>query len=207
VRAVRGKWQVAGPGGANPPVGAPSAACHWRSERRTSPAMPSTPLHGLAARHVPTYPNRPSRVLISRSSPSHARMRAYPSSRRPPLPPLGEHRAPADFLAHPRAPALPCEPQHLPEPRVDQTESTIRRSPSLSGRRRTAVVELTPPPLLQSPLPVWCLPWVTWKLPVQHVVEPRPFPHRRRASRGRAAAAPPPPLAGVLTGRSTAANQ
>jgi hypothetical protein len=36
-------WQVAGPGGANPPAGAPSASCHWPPERRTSPAMPSTP--------------------------------------------------------------------------------------------------------------------------------------------------------------------
>jgi hypothetical protein len=42
---------------------------------------------------------------------------------------------------------------------------------------------------------------------VQHVVEPRPFPHRRLASRVRAAAALPPPLAGALTGRSTATNR
>jgi hypothetical protein len=96
-RACR-PWQVAGPGGANPPADAPSAACHWPPERRTSPAMPSTPLRGLVARHVPT--NRPSRALISRSSPSLARMHACPSRRRPPLPPLGEHRAPLDFLAH-----------------------------------------------------------------------------------------------------------
>jgi hypothetical protein len=144
-------WQVAGPGGANPPAGASSAACHWPPERRTSPAMPSTPLCGLVARHVPTYPNRPSRALISRSSPSLARTRACPSRRRPLLPPLGEHRAPLDFLAHPRASALPCEPQHLPEPRVDQTESPTRRSPSLRGRRWTAAVEPAPPPLLQAP--------------------------------------------------------
>jgi hypothetical protein len=149
-RACR-PWQVAGPGGANPPVGAPSAVCHWPPERRTSPAMPSTPLRGLAARHVPAYPNRPSRALISRSSPSLARMRACPSRRRPPLPPLGEHRAPADFLAHSRAPALPCEPPHLPEPRVEQPESPIHRSPSLRGRRRTAAVELAPSLLLQAP--------------------------------------------------------
>jgi hypothetical protein len=99
-RACR-PWQVAGPSGANPPASAPSAACHWPPERRTSPAMPSPPLRGLVARHVPTYPNRPPRSLISRSSPSLARMRACPSRRRPPLPPLGEHRAPIDFLAHP----------------------------------------------------------------------------------------------------------
>jgi hypothetical protein len=42
---------------------------------------------------------------------------------------------------------------------------------------------------------------------VQHMVEPRPFPHRRRASRGRAAAVPPPPLAGVIPLRSTATNR
>jgi hypothetical protein len=40
------------------------------------------------------------------------------------------------------------------------------------------------------------LPKVTWKLPVQHVVEPSPFPHCRPSSHGRVAAAPPPPLAG-----------
>jgi hypothetical protein len=149
-RACR-PWQVAGPGGANPPAGVPSAACHWLPERRMSPAIPSTPLRGLVARHVPTYPNRPSRALISRSSPSLARMRACPSRRRLPLPPLGEHRAPLVFLAHSRASALSCEPQHLPEPRVDQTESPTHRSPSLRGRRRTAAVELAPPPLLQAP--------------------------------------------------------
>jgi hypothetical protein len=37
-------WQVAGPGGADPP-----AACHWPPERRTSPAMPSASLRGLLA--------------------------------------------------------------------------------------------------------------------------------------------------------------
>jgi hypothetical protein len=47
-RAYR-PWQVAGPGGADPPVGAPPAACHWPSERRTLPAMPSTSLRGLVA--------------------------------------------------------------------------------------------------------------------------------------------------------------
>jgi hypothetical protein len=38
--------------------------------------------------------------------------------------PLGEHRVPVDFLAHPRAPALPCEPQYLPELRVDRARSS-----------------------------------------------------------------------------------
>jgi hypothetical protein len=42
-------WQVAGPGGANPPAGAPPAAYHWPPERRTSPAMTSASLRGLAA--------------------------------------------------------------------------------------------------------------------------------------------------------------
>jgi hypothetical protein len=42
-------WQVAGPGGADPPAGAPPAACHWTPERRTLPAMPSASLHGLVA--------------------------------------------------------------------------------------------------------------------------------------------------------------
>jgi hypothetical protein len=42
-------WQVAVPGGADPPAGAPPAACHWPSERRTSPAMPSASLRVLVA--------------------------------------------------------------------------------------------------------------------------------------------------------------
>jgi hypothetical protein len=42
---------------------------------------------------------------------------------------------------------------------------------------------------------------------VQHIVEHRPFPHRRPSSRGHTAPAPPPPLAGDLTGRSTATNR
>jgi hypothetical protein len=133
------------------PSVAPSAACHWPPARRTSPAMPSPPLRGLAARHVPTYPNRPSRAHISRSSPSLVRMPACPSRRRPPLPPLGEHCTPLDFLTHQRASALPCALQHLPEPCVDHAEPPLRRSPSLRGRRRTAAVELAPPPLLQAP--------------------------------------------------------
>jgi hypothetical protein len=66
------------------------------------------------------------------------------------LSPLGEHRVPVDFLAHPRAPSLPCEPQYLPELRVDQAEPPFRRSRSLRGCRRTAAVELAPPPLLQA---------------------------------------------------------
>jgi hypothetical protein len=111
------------------------------------------------------------------------------------------------FLAHPRVSALPYVPQHLPELHVVQAEPPIRRSPSSRGCRWNAAVELAPPPLLQAPWHAWHLLWVTWKLPVQHVVEPRPFPHRHLASRGRVAAAPPPPLAGALTGRSTATNR
>jgi hypothetical protein len=42
-------WQMEGLGGANLPAGAPSAVCHWPPERRTSPAMTSTPLRGLVA--------------------------------------------------------------------------------------------------------------------------------------------------------------
>jgi hypothetical protein len=69
-------------------------------ERRTSSAMPSPPLRGLVARHVPAYHNRPSRVLISRSSPSLACMPACPSRRRPPLPPLGEPEPQPFLLNH-----------------------------------------------------------------------------------------------------------
>jgi hypothetical protein len=149
IRACR-PWQVAGPGGADPPAGAPSAACHWPPERRTSPAMPSTSLRGPVA---PARSYQPQPTFPCTYKPVLAVPRAHaflPSRRRPPLPPLGEHRVPVDFLAHPRAPALPCEPQYLPELLVDQAEPPFRRSPSLRGRRWTAAVELAPPPILQA---------------------------------------------------------
>jgi hypothetical protein len=47
-RACR-PWQVPRPGGADPPAGAPPAACHWPPERRASAAMPSASLRGLVA--------------------------------------------------------------------------------------------------------------------------------------------------------------
>jgi hypothetical protein len=200
-------WQVAGPGGANPPAGALSTACHWPLERRMSPAMPSTPLRGLVAparSYLPqlTFPCAYKSVL--------AAPRAHvflPSLRCPPLPPLGEHRAPVDFLAHPRAPALPCEPQHLLEPRVDQAEPPIRRSPSLRGHRRTAAVELAPPPLSKprglpgtfpgshgsSPCSTWLSPGPSLtavKLPAGAPLLLR----RRRRSPESSLVDPPPPI-------------
>jgi hypothetical protein len=54
-RACR-SWQVAGPGGADPPAGAPPAACHWPLERSTSPAMPSASLRVLVAPARPYLP-------------------------------------------------------------------------------------------------------------------------------------------------------
>jgi hypothetical protein len=143
-------WQVAGPRGADPPASAPSVACHWPPEWRTSPAMPSTSLRGLVA---PECSYLPQLTFTCAYKPVLAVPRAHaflPSRRRPPLPPLGEHRVPVDSLAHPRAQALPCGPQYLPELRVDQAEPPFRRSPSLRDRHRTAAVELTPPPILQA---------------------------------------------------------
>jgi hypothetical protein len=135
------------------------AATHTRAG-----APPSATGRSPAARRPPPWcPSRGScrhdaRVtllvkLLAYKNPSRftpcARLR-LPRRLRPPLPPLGEHHVPVDFLVHPRAPALPCESQHLPEPRVDQAKPPIRRSLSLRGRRRTATVELAPPPLLQA---------------------------------------------------------
>jgi hypothetical protein len=66
-RACR-PWQVAGPGGADLPAGAPSTACHWPPEQRTSSAMPSTSLPGLVAPArsylpQPTFPRTYKPVL------------------------------------------------------------------------------------------------------------------------------------------------
>jgi hypothetical protein len=113
-------------------------------------AMPSTPVRSLVAPArsylpQPTFPCAYKPVLVVPRAHSF-----LPRRRRPPLPPLREHRVPSDFLVHPKAPTLPCEPQYLPELRVDQAEPPFRRSPSLRGRRRTAAVELAPPPLLQA---------------------------------------------------------
>jgi hypothetical protein len=149
-RACR-PWQVAGPGGADPPAGAPPAACHWPPERRTLPAMPSASLHGLVAPTRSYLPQPTFPRAYEPSPPSLARTHPCLSRRRPPLPPLGEHRVPVIFLTHPRASALPCVPQHLPKLRFVQAEPPIRRSTSSRGRRRTAAVELAPPPFPQAP--------------------------------------------------------
>jgi hypothetical protein len=49
-------WQVAGPGGVDPPAGAPPVARHWPPERRMSPAMPSASLRVLVALAHPYLP-------------------------------------------------------------------------------------------------------------------------------------------------------
>jgi hypothetical protein len=49
-------WQVTGPGGIDPPAGAPPAARHWPPERRTSLAMPSASLRVLVAPACPYLP-------------------------------------------------------------------------------------------------------------------------------------------------------
>jgi hypothetical protein len=68
-------WQVAGPGGANPPTGAPPVARHWPPERRMSPAMPSASLRVQVAPARPYLPQPTSRALISQPSrPSRARV-------------------------------------------------------------------------------------------------------------------------------------
>jgi hypothetical protein len=62
-------WQVAGPGGADPPAGAPPVARHWPPERRTSPAMPSASLRVQVAPAHPYLPQPTSRALISQPRP------------------------------------------------------------------------------------------------------------------------------------------
>jgi hypothetical protein len=80
-RACR-PWQVAGPGGANPPAGAPPAACHWPPERRTSPAMPSASLRGLVA---PTRSYLPQPTFPRADKPVPAIPRAHAFLPEPPL--------------------------------------------------------------------------------------------------------------------------
>jgi hypothetical protein len=94
-------WQVAGPGGVDPPTGAPPVAHHWPPERRTSPAMPSASLRVLVAPAHPYLPQLTCRALISHPRPSLARTHFHPSRRRPPLPPLGVNPPPVAFLTHP----------------------------------------------------------------------------------------------------------
>jgi hypothetical protein len=200
-RACR-PWQVAGPGGANPPAGAPSTACHWPPEWRTSPTMPSAPLRGLAAQHVPTYLNRPPRALISRSTPSLARMRACPSRRRPPLPPLGEHLLQSiSSRTH--------EPQPFPvNHNTSPSHVLIKLSHPFAGVRASAAAA--------GPQPSSSL--------LRRFSKPRDLPGTFPGSHGSSPcstwlspgpsltavelpAGAPPPLAGVPTGRSTAANR
>jgi hypothetical protein len=67
-------WQVAGPGGADPPAGAPSAACHWPPERRTSPTMPSASLRDLVA---PAHSYLPQPTFLRAYKPVPAIPRAH----------------------------------------------------------------------------------------------------------------------------------
>jgi hypothetical protein len=74
-RACR-PWQVAGPGGVDPPAGAPPVARHWPPKRRTSPTMPSASLRVLVA---PTHPYLPQPTFPRAYKPAPAvpaRMRA-----------------------------------------------------------------------------------------------------------------------------------
>jgi hypothetical protein len=77
-RACR-PWQVAGPGGADPPAGAPPAA--WPLERRTSPAMPSFSLRVLVA---PTRSYLPQPTFLSAYKPAPAFPRAHAFPPEPP---------------------------------------------------------------------------------------------------------------------------
>jgi hypothetical protein len=94
-------WQVAGPGGADPPAGEPPVARHWPPERRTSPAMPSASLRVQVAPACPYLPQPTSPVLISQPRQSLARTRFHPSRRRPSLAPLGVNPLPIAILMHP----------------------------------------------------------------------------------------------------------
>jgi hypothetical protein len=72
---------------------------------------------------------------------------------------------------------------------------------------RAASGEPHSPLELQANQPFQDLHLVTWKLPVPHIVELRPYSHQNPSFRGRAAIAPPPPLAGGISGRASAANR
>jgi hypothetical protein len=62
-----------------------------------------------------------------------------PRRRRPPLPPLGEHRVPVDFLAHPRAPAFPVNHNTCP------SHVLIKLSHPFAGARASAAAAGPPP--------------------------------------------------------------
>jgi hypothetical protein len=101
-------WQVAGPGGVDPPAGAPPVARNWLPERRTSPAMPSASLCVLVASArpylpQPTFPRAykpapavprahtfspespPSAIAAARWEPSSSRLPHAPKSFSPSL--------------------------------------------------------------------------------------------------------------------------
>jgi hypothetical protein len=201
VRAVRGKWlgQVAL---IRRLVHRPRRAIGRRSGAHRRPC-PRPPYACKWHWHVPTYPNRPSPALISQPRSSLARTHFHPSRRRPPLPPLDGDPLPVAFLTHPRTSALPCAPQHLPEPLIDQAEPSFRWNPSSRCRRLTAAIELAPrrfskPGDLPSAFSGshGSSPCSTWLSPGPALTAVR-FP----------AGAPPPPLAGDFLGRSTATNR
>jgi hypothetical protein len=74
-------WQVAGPGGVDPPAGAPPVARHWPPERRTSPAMPSASLRVLVA---PPRPYLPQPTFPRAYKPAPVVPRAHAFSPEPP---------------------------------------------------------------------------------------------------------------------------
>jgi hypothetical protein len=74
-------WQVAGPGGADLPAGAPPAMCHWLPERRTSPAMPSASLRMLVA---PARPYLPQPTFLRAYKPATAVPRVHALPPEPP---------------------------------------------------------------------------------------------------------------------------
>jgi hypothetical protein len=95
-------WQVAGPGGVDPPAGAPPVARHWPPERRTSPAMPLTSLRVLVALARPYLPQ----LTFPRAyKPAPAVPRAHVFSPEPPPSAIAAARwEPASsFFMHPRA--------------------------------------------------------------------------------------------------------
>jgi hypothetical protein len=117
---------------------------------RTSPHLAAHAARAPAAWWTPRPPNRPPTSIKTCPQPLLRARVPPPEPRRPPLAPPGANLPPVDALTPTSPWALPCAQQKLPESLVDQAEPHDRWSPSSRGRRRTAIAELAPPPILRA---------------------------------------------------------
>jgi hypothetical protein len=118
--------------------------------RRTSPRLAAHATRAPVTWLTPRPPNRPPAFIKTRPGRSLRARASTTEPYRPPLAPPGANLPPVDALTPTSSSALPYASQRLPESLVDQAQPHDRRSPSSRGRRRTATVELAPPPILRT---------------------------------------------------------